>query len=88
MLRFTSSCFLTRALPPAALAALLAAAAPLRADDSSLYGGVGYGAALLEDAEAAGVVVETDAVIDDVTWQVRGIDKQDDGRVTVLALAR
>ncbi len=54
MLRFTPSCFLLRALPLAALAALLAGAAPLRADDSSLYGGVGYGVALLEDAEAAG----------------------------------
>jgi hypothetical protein len=53
MLRFTSSCFLLRALPLAALAALLAGAAPLHAQDSSLYGGVGYGAALLEDAEAA-----------------------------------
>jgi hypothetical protein len=54
MLRFTSSCFLLRALPLAALAALLASAAPLHAEDSGLYGGVGYGAALLDDAEAAG----------------------------------
>jgi len=53
MLRFTSSCFLLRALPLAALAALLAGAAPLHAEDSSLYGGVGYGAALLEDADPA-----------------------------------
>lgn len=40
------------------------------------------------DAEAAGVVIETNVVIDDVTWQVRDIAKEDDGRSTVLVLAR
>ena len=50
----TPSCFLLRALRLAGLAAILAGAAPLRADDSSLYAGVGYGAAVLESTDAAG----------------------------------
>lgn len=41
-----------------------------------------------EDAEAALVARETDVKINnDVTWQVRDIQKSDDGKVTVLVLA-
>lgn len=60
-------------------------------ETSQLVGGVDRPNTLTmrtADAEAAGVVVETDVVIAGVTWQVRGISKEDDGQVTVLDLVR
>lgn len=39
------------------------------------------------DVQTAGVALESDVVVDGVTYQVRDIQRQDDGRVAVLVLA-